>query len=109
MFNELKQITKSQKMRALVLFMVLAIVAVVVVFAIDGAGEYQENDGYTGHYYEVGGVYDYGGYEYGDIFDTYHASIEGEYCIIRAAFDEYMYNMAGEAGEAPAMLILPND
>ena len=111
MLSELKQITKSQKLRALMLFVVLAIVAAVVVFAIDGAGEYHENDGHYGYSYGYSvseeGLYIHDTPEYGNHYDAYYS--DDEYCIIRAAFDEYMYNMAGEAGEAPAMLNRNND
>ena len=116
MLNELKHITKSHKVRALMLFIVLAVVAVVVVFAIDGPGEYQEYTGYNyeygvtvaDYYGQVGDNYGYGqeGNRYDDVYTPYYdiGSDDGDYLGIAAVSDEYMYYMAGEAGDAPTLM-----
>ena len=113
MLNELKNIANSQKARVLILFMVLAIVAAMVVFAANGVDEYQGYGVQVGYYYEyclqdsdyfyqVGYAYDDG---YG--YDTFSYD---EYLRTMAALDEYLcHDMAGELGEAPTMLYDPSD
>jgi len=109
MLDGLKQITKSHKLRILVLFMALVIVAAVVVFAFDGTDEYQEYGGNTSCYeytlqaddYEYYVGYSYSGDEYDNNF--YYSSDGGNY-IGFSTFEEYMYYMAGEAGDAPIMM-----
>jgi len=129
MLNELKHITKSQKMRVLLLLMVLAIVATLVVVAMDGMYEDPDYDGYTGNYYEytmqpadydyyVGYYHGYEAYEYqyaynheeyGYRYDynPYYYNSGDEYYLGFSTFEEhslYMYYMAGEAGDAPTMM-----
>jgi len=114
MLNELKHITKSQKMRVLLLLVVLVLVAAVVVLAFDGEEDYQEH-GYNGYYHEYimqAEDYDYyiGHYNYyANHYDGYDNNLYyhysgGEYYVSFYNFEEYMYYMAGESGDAPFLL-----
>ena len=105
MLNELKRITSSQKMRILMLFAVLAIVATVVVLAIDGAYGDPEDEYYHNYIVYVSDDYYHDGYHYDDYIPHY-AYIGDEHA---RAFAAYMDEMAGEAGDAPVFLYEDDD
>ena len=124
MLNKLKGITQSQKLRIVVLFAVMALVAAVVVFAFDGAYGYQDQDyesgyGYYGYYsdyaapvYYEGYAADYYYYDY-ETYDIayvvpFYTSWGVEYQDLYY-LEAYMYEMAGYAGEAPVMMYDPYD
>ena len=125
MLNKLKRITESQKLRILVLFAVVALVAAVVVLAFDGGYEYPEYYGGYGYYGEHTPVYYYYDdanydyeHDYSYAYEDYHyygydyAQVVPFYTATGVEYADYylelyMYQMGGYAGDAPVMMYDP--